>query len=74
VTLLAILELARLKVVRVLQDQETGNFFIARREGASLDDARQVQPTSGGASEEEAAAAAPAESAGSNPEEPDGAT
>jgi segregation and condensation protein A len=46
VTLLAVLELARLRVVRVVQDQATGAFFIAQREGAALADARKVQVTS----------------------------
>ena len=36
VSLLAILELAKLQVIRVLQDPQTEVFFIARREGASL--------------------------------------
>jgi segregation and condensation protein A len=46
VTLLAILELAKLRVIRVLQDQATEQFFIAHREGASLDAARRAQSTS----------------------------
>jgi segregation and condensation protein A len=46
VTLLAVLELARLRVIRVLQDQASGAFFIAQREGATLDDARRVEVTS----------------------------
>jgi segregation and condensation protein A len=46
VSLLAILELARLKVIRVLQDLSSGAFMITRVEGASLDQARTMQPTS----------------------------
>jgi segregation and condensation protein A len=46
VTLLAILELAKLRVIRVLQDQTSEAFFIAHREGASLDAARRAQSTS----------------------------
>jgi len=46
VTLLAVLELARLRVVRVLQDQTTGAFFIAHRQGADLSDARKARTTS----------------------------
>jgi segregation and condensation protein A len=53
VTLLAVLELARLKVIRVLQDQTSGAFYIAQREGAALDEARRVEVTS--AAEPEAA-------------------
>jgi segregation and condensation protein A len=47
VSLLAILELARLKVIRVLQDLSSGAFVITRVEGAALDQARVMQPTSG---------------------------
>ncbi len=46
VTLLAILELAKLKVIRVLQDKASETFYIARREGASFDEARRVTVTS----------------------------
>jgi segregation and condensation protein A len=46
VTLLAVLELARLRVVRVLQDQASGAFFIAQRQGADLADARKARATS----------------------------
>jgi segregation and condensation protein A len=46
VSLLAILELARLKVIRVLQDLSSGAFMITRVEGAALDQARAMQPTS----------------------------
>jgi segregation and condensation protein A len=87
VTLLAILELARLRVVRVLQDAESGEFFIAQREGASLDHARRAHPTSDGEVAEaaeapeappEAAVAAEPEAtpavSGSTAEDPDGAT
>jgi segregation and condensation protein A len=46
VSLLAILELARLKVIRVLQDLASGAFLITRVEGAALEQARVMQPTS----------------------------
>jgi segregation and condensation protein A len=46
VTLLAILELAKLRVIRVLQDPQSELFFIAQREGSSLDAARKAQATS----------------------------
>jgi segregation and condensation protein A len=47
VSLLAILELARLKVIRVLQDLASGAFLITRVEGAALEQARVLLPTSG---------------------------
>jgi segregation and condensation protein A len=69
VTLLAILELARLKVVRVLQaegDDET--LFITRVDGAALDEARRAHVTSTAEGERDAAGEgatdAPAGSAG----------
>jgi segregation and condensation protein A len=46
VTLLAILELAKLKVIRVLQDRQTETFFIAQREGAPIAEARRVTASS----------------------------
>jgi segregation and condensation protein A len=46
VTLLAVLELARLRVVRILQQVETGSFFLAQTEGANLTDARNLNVTS----------------------------
>jgi hypothetical protein len=46
VSLLAILELARLKVIRVLQDLDSGAFMISRVDGAELEQARTTQPTS----------------------------
>jgi segregation and condensation protein A len=50
VTLLAILELARLKVVRVLQAPDAEEtLFITQVEGAPLEAARRVQATSDGA-------------------------
>jgi segregation and condensation protein A len=55
VSLLAILELAKLQVIRVLQDPQTEVFFIARREGASLEAVIRAQITS----DESANAAAP---------------
>ena len=49
VTLLAILELARLKVVRVLQAPDAETLYITQVEGAPLEAARSVQATSDGA-------------------------
>lgn len=46
VTLLAILELARLKVVRVLASEDQETLFIAQVQGAALADARRAQVTS----------------------------
>jgi segregation and condensation protein A len=79
VTLLAILELAKLRVIRVLQDTGSGEFFISQREGAALEDARKVKATSDGAADEPAVGAAdePAEGApagGMRPEDSDGTT
>jgi segregation and condensation protein A len=48
VTLLAVLELARLLVVRVVQDPSSGAFFIAQRPGADLADARKARVTADG--------------------------
>ena len=70
VTLLAVLELARLRVIRVLQDGASGEFFIAQREGAALEDARKIRATSDGSAEEPAAETQDAQPA----EEPDGTT
>jgi segregation and condensation protein A len=53
VTLLAILELARLRVVRLLESEDHETLFITQVEGAALADARQVEITSA-ASEGEA--------------------
>jgi segregation and condensation protein A len=47
VSLLAVLELAKLHVVRILQQEATGAFFLAQVEGAALDDARRLMVTSG---------------------------
>ena len=46
VTLLAILELAKLQVIRVLQDPASEVFFIAQREGASLESVLRADLTS----------------------------
>jgi segregation and condensation protein A len=46
VSLLAILELTRLKVIRVLQDLASGSFLITQVEGAALEQARVLKPTS----------------------------
>jgi len=48
VTLLAILELARLKVVRVLASEDQETLYIAQVQGAALGDARRAQVTSDG--------------------------
>lgn len=56
VTLLAILELAKLKAIRVMQDPESEVFFITRADGVSLDEARRVLVTS----DEDGAAPPPA--------------
>jgi len=85
VSLLAVLELARLRVIRVLQDGQTGEFFISQREGAALENARKIKATSDNTGEEaaaeEPAAEEPrgeepaAEPQGARPaEEPDGTT
>jgi segregation and condensation protein A len=57
VTLLAILELARLKVVRVLQSPDDETLFISQVSGAALSDARRAEVTSA----EEIAAPEPSE-------------
>jgi segregation and condensation protein A len=46
VSLLAVLELAKLHVIRILQQEATGTFFLAQVEGAALDDARRLMVTS----------------------------
>jgi len=46
VTLLALLELARLKVIRVLQSKDDETLFLTHVEGTSLADARRVRVTS----------------------------
>ena len=73
VTLLAVLELARLRVIRVLQDGATGEFFIAQREGALLDDARKIKATSDAEqpAEDEAEAEESAEAEAAAPAEPE---
>jgi segregation and condensation protein A len=48
VTLLAILELARLKVVRVLQSPDGETLFITQAAGVTLESARQLALTAGG--------------------------
>jgi segregation and condensation protein A len=60
VTLLAILELARLKVIRVLQDPDGETLYIAQVSGAALHDARSVETTSDLDAAAEAANQAPA--------------
>jgi segregation and condensation protein A len=45
VTLLAVLELAKLRVIRVLKDEASEAFFITHREGSSLEEARRVRAT-----------------------------
>jgi hypothetical protein len=48
VTLLAILELARLKVVRVLQSPDGETLFITQAVGVTIESARQAALTAGG--------------------------
>jgi len=48
VTLLAILELARLKVVRVLQSPDGETLFITQAAGVTIESARQAALTAGG--------------------------
>ena len=48
VTLLAILELARLKVVRVLQSPDGETLFITQAAGVTIESARQLALTAGG--------------------------
>jgi len=59
VSLLAVLELARLRVVRIMQQESTGAFFLARVEGAGLVDARNLTVTSAKESSADEASAAP---------------
>lgn len=71
VSLLAVLELAKLHVIRILQQEATGAFFLAQVDGAALDDARRLMVTS--AKEDptkaaEGAAAKPAEVASPAPQ------
>jgi len=47
VSLLAVLELAKLHILRILQQEATGTFFLAQIEGAAIDDARRLTVTSG---------------------------
>ena len=53
VTLLAVLELARLRVVRVMHDEATSTFFLSQVAGAGLDEARRLKVTSVKVAEEE---------------------
>ena len=53
VSLLAVLELARLRVVRVVHDEATNTFFLAQVVGAGLDEARKLKVTSVKVAEEE---------------------
>jgi segregation and condensation protein A len=68
VTLLAILELAKLRVIRVLQDQQSELFYIAQREGSSLDEAREAQLSAEGQLPEDAGEGAPAQAEESHDE------
>jgi segregation and condensation protein A len=52
VTLLAILELARLKVVRVLQSPDGETLFITQAAGVTIESARQAALTAGGEAKE----------------------
>lgn len=65
VTLLAILELARLKVVRVVASDDQETLFIAQVEGAALQEARRAKVTS----DEEALAEAELETSAETVEE-----
>lgn len=53
VTLLAVLELAKLRVIRVLKDEESDMFYIAQQEGASLEAARRARATAEGSADPE---------------------
>jgi segregation and condensation protein A len=70
VSLLAVLELARLRVVRILQQESTGVFFLARVEGATLSDARNMNVTSA----KEASSETSPEIATDSPAEPESDT
>jgi len=80
VSLLAVLELARLRVIRILQQVETGSFFLAQTDNADLEGARHLQVTSAKASEPETSEAAgndatpTSEPAGESPVPTDAAT
>jgi chromatin segregation and condensation protein Rec8/ScpA/Scc1 (kleisin family) len=74
VTLLAVLELARLRVIRVLQDGQSGEFFITQREGAVLEEARKIRATSDGTTEEPAGENQGASEDARPAEDPDGTT
>jgi len=73
VTLLAILELARLKVIRVLASDDAETLFIAQVEGAALQAARRAKVSSDAESvregEDEQADAAAAEDVAASPPE-----
>jgi segregation and condensation protein A len=61
VSLLAVLELARLRVIRILQQVDTGNFFLAQTDDANLAEARHLYVTSAKENEPIKTAAAPIE-------------
>ena len=61
VSLLAVLELARLRVIRILQQVDTGNFFLAQTDDANLAEARHLYVTSAKEDEPVRTAAAPIE-------------
>jgi segregation and condensation protein A len=61
VSLLAVLELARLRVIRILQQVDTGNFFLAQTDDANLAEARHLYVTSAKEDEPVKTAAAPVE-------------
>jgi len=72
VTILAVLELARLKVIRVLGTQDSETLFIAQVQGAALAAARKVEVTSaseGGDPEQDEAPAPSGEPHGESNEE-----
>jgi segregation and condensation protein A len=70
VSLLAVLELARLRVVRIMHQEATGVFFLTRIEGAVLSDARNLTVTSAKAGDAEASALAAATVAAQEPAPP----
>jgi segregation and condensation protein A len=72
VSLLAVLELARLREIRIFHQESTGTFFLAQVEGAALNDARNLMVTSAKQNDEDKAnstdgQAQPATSGGETP-------
>jgi segregation and condensation protein A len=67
VSLLAVLELARLRVIRIFREEATGAFFLSRVEGASLAEARNATVTSDGSAGGQATSPAPPAATGALP-------